>query len=271
MAGMQMKILLIVSTFLFLFIDCAKENPIVEKRLVDATSNEQLFYRTNGIKTIELENRYGGIILNQYYLSPVQDSIRIYLTKTTKSVTARNASLLMDSIKCGSTTVNDIVKISISAPSNSETEEYYCSFSVSLPFAMHARISASQGPVFAEELDSTLVIDETQSDVIIERHLGSCEIHNFRNVTAGLIFPDSNFCRIFTETGNITLAVPDSVSCRINMASQNGSVMYSNLNIISPIQDLNSLQGVMGTGKNEIRLESQSGKILLRNNSLNKE
>jgi hypothetical protein len=266
MVRVQIIILSIVSILIILFAGCSAKNPVVEKQLVVATSNKQLFYRTNGIRNIQLENRYGGIILNRYDLFPIQDSIRIYLNKTTKSMTAKAASLLMDSIQCHMEIIKNEISISISAPYNSEKAEYYCSFSVSLPFAMLTRISESQGPVFAEELDSTLVIEETQSDVIIDRHLGSCEIHNLKNVTAGLILPDSNFCRIFTETGNIFLNISDSASCRINMKSEAGSIDYSNIKIINLFKDSKSIQGMIGTGRSEIHLESQSGNILVKGN-----
>ncbi len=137
------------------------------------------------------------------------------------------------------------------------------------------------GVVMATINDGSITIHEAEGALTISSNKGNIslkEVDNAVNATAtngsismtsSMLLPTATIC--LTASGSIDLSLPENTSAHLVATSDNGSIISDHLVKIEPHptkinnhawQELKrNIQGIIGTGKAEIRLHAQNGSI----------
>jgi DUF4097 and DUF4098 domain-containing protein YvlB len=203
----------------------------------------------------------GGVIIIGWSLS---DSIRIYLYKTIEAASNELAETHFDNIKSIITKINDTLDVEMITPMNSTEIKYkHCSLSIEIPYEMNCKINNANGSVFIDQLSSDVFVKESGDKVQIDRQEGSCEVSSKNDISVSMVLPDSGYCHLNTEKGDVSLSIPDSTNSKVDLRTDDGSILYTNLTFNPLNQNTNTLSGALGTGDAEITILTRKGNIKL--------
>jgi len=132
--------------------------------------------------------------------------------------------------------------------------------------------TTNDGSILVHEADGPLTISCGKGDITLK------EVDNAVNATAtngsiamtsSMLLPTASIC--LSASGSIDLSLPENTSAHLVATSDNGSIISDHLVKIEPHptkinnhawQELKrNIQGIIGTGKAEIRLHAQNGSI----------
>ena len=249
----------LLSVIIFLFVGCKSDSPLEVISLVSAYGQESGGISIGDHNVLVVDNRIGGIIING------RDSIDVidyFLYKQVNAETIVGAQQQFGEIVLLSSTENDSLKCTISAPLNSERFEYYCSLSLDVPARLPCVIKSPNRAVSTAYLDTTLTVSGSEGDIEVARHSGSCDLETTEgDILVEMILPQSGFCRSLTMSGDITLGIPATTSANIFAKTGAGSITTTDLNLSDMLVTDSTLSAVLDSGLAEIRLETMNGNI----------
>ncbi|MBN2379874.1 DUF4097 family beta strand repeat protein [candidate division WOR-3 bacterium] len=180
-------------------------------------------------------------------------------------------------------TTDSILKVYVTMPHN-VTYNIGCNAELELPESLYVNLETSNGNIEADghqvgmclhTSNGDINTEDTRSDAEIETSNGSLEVKlhtgNIRgetsngSVTADVVMPDSNGTCIFSSSnGNITVAVPDSVSAEVRLKTSNGGITIEGLELGDFNPDDDIFESTLGDGSGEINLETSNGHVRLK-------
>jgi hypothetical protein len=210
---------------------------------------------------LNVANPLGGILVTGWSLN---DTIQIHTVKTIETTTWEIAEPHFKDIGYVSSVTNDTLRLSVSAPNDAEGIRYkYCSLSMQIPYGMNCIVSEVNGAIFIDQLSSNVFIDQSREKIQIDRHEGSCEIHSENDIKVVMTLPDTGFCRLNTNKGNISLNIPAATNASVHLLTENGALSFTDLVFTQLNQTMNSLTGILGTGEAELSIDVKQGDIKL--------
>jgi len=244
---------------IFLVLSCSREEYTAPPTFETYGMREFDGIKLSGEHTLQAQNRIGSIYI---YGQVLDDTIMVYIYKT---ITAESKELAQDhfaDIRLKHSSHNDTLYTSIDPVYHPKIEQYSCALFLTIPYQMTCMIQNTTETVSVSDLNSKLIVKNSNNEIEVIRHVGSCEVNTLEgNISIEVAIPDSGFCRGVTACGNILLKIPDTTSSRLSAYSHSGKVGYSNLTFANTVQKSDSLAGILKDGDGEIYLETKEGDI----------
>jgi len=244
---------------IFLVLSCSREKFTEPLDFETYSMREFGGIKLSGENTIYSQNSIGSIYV---YGQVLDDTILVYIYK---AITAESKEIAHDhfpDIRLNHSSRNDTLYTSIDPVYHPKIEQYSCALFLTIPYQMACIIQNTKKTVLVSDLISKLFIKNSNDEIEVIRHIGSCEVNTLQgNISIEVAIPDSGFCRGATACGNILLKIPDTTSARLSAFSHAGKVEYSNLTFANIIQKSDSLAGILGAGAGKIYLETKEGDI----------
>ena len=252
---------IIILFFIACFTNCGNNRVANPAQLELYTKGVIQIYPIQNEKTIFVSNTKGGIIIVGW---SVDDSIRVYLYKQIEATSRETADMHFGDMKGKISTTGDTLEVKIVTPENSDVINYkFCSLSIDIPINMNCTVQNSNGITMVNQLSSELIINESADDVQIEKHEGSCDVLSMKKINVQMILPDTCYCHLDSEGGDISLSIPDTTNSSVNLVTDEGTITYENLIFNQLIRNENTLNGILGTGEAEIDIHTDKGNIIL--------
>lgn len=192
------------------------------------------------------------------------NSLQWVFDKETSAETKEKATAQLKSIRLASRSSNDTVYIDVESPAAQTGFYYFGAVSLAIPYRMACLIEEVSGETKVSYLGNTLLIRHSKQ-VDVQQHNGSCQINSSSgNISSEIALPDSGFCKASTGDGNILLKLPASTSATVFAKTGNGTITNVGLSFTNLNQQALMMTGTLGSGKGEIRLETNRGNIQLQ-------
>ncbi|UCE06389.1 MAG: DUF4097 family beta strand repeat protein [bacterium] len=244
---------------IFLVLSCSRENGTEPLTLETYGMREFGGIKLSGEHVIHSQNSIGSIYIDGKVLD---DTLLVYIYKT---ITAESKKLAQDhfsDIRLKHFSLNDTLYTSIDQVYHPKIEQYSCALFLTIPYQMECMIQNTKEKVSVSDLNSKLIVKDSNDEIEVIRHIGSCEVNTLEgNISIEVAIPDSGFCRGITACGDIFLKIPDTTSAKLSAYSHSGKVEYSNLTFANIIQKSDSLAGILEKGSGQIYLETNEGDI----------
>lgn len=227
---------------------------VTEQQIIDST------LKIEKANSLIIENDLGSIMI---FGESGEKELRWRLIKTVKARSRNKAFAHLDKILFSVSQDSEVIYVKTDLISPDSDLEYYCSFNLLMPYNLPCLGKKVNGSLYAEYLDSTLIVENAVSHIHIAKHSGNCDVSSQQGkIIIEIAFPDKGFCRATTKAGNIAVKVPKNVSAMVKVEAKGGSIKYTNLTFVGDvIKQGNELRGQLGNGKGEIALLTEKGDI----------
>jgi hypothetical protein len=206
-------------------------------------------------------NRIGPVIIAGEALD---STVRWFTDRYVTGPSLEEANAQLSAITVEGNTNADSLVVSVVAPANTKDFTYSCGLSLSIPYDMPCVITKVLGTTTITQLNSTATVYGGGA-VTLSQHAGSCTIDTpSGDLTLSMVIPDTGHCYASTGQGNILLQIPVTTSAKVYAKTGNGTITVTGLMITPVAQDPALLEGTLGTGTGNIRIETAAGDIILR-------
>lgn len=270
-----MKITLISVVILIAFTKC-------DIKTVRQQEEESHTYQAAGYSRVEIETKNGKINST----AAQKDSIDITLTKWATGTSESDAK---DHIKDISVSVTDnatggTLRIFVDIPEQ-VSSTYGCDVVLSLPPPLYIDLVSSNGDIEAQGHESGLFLYTSNGSIISKATKGKADFTTSNGgitvgshsgdidavtqnweIDAKVIMPETNgHCRLISSNGDITAAIPASISADI-MITSNGIIYVDPALHVTVIKNEDNIfEGSMGAAhdRGDITIEASNGNIKL--------
>jgi len=214
-----------------------------------------------GAPVLRLSNHLGGIMITG---KTPDGMIDYYINRIILAETQEDAQIAADNLTLLHLAVSDTMELSLQAPTNTETLEYYGLLSINPGFESDCSIDFANGGIYASDMDGSITVQNCTSSIEVERHNGNCDVQTISgDILIEAAFPADGNCSAHTYAGDIHILIPDTTSATISAQSQNGTITVENLDISLVIDETDQLSGTMGDGETPIDLVTDNGDIFI--------
>jgi len=188
--------------------------------------------------------------------------VQYFLDKTINAETRIKVLEQFDAIVINSMSENDSLKCSVTAPYNSDYFEYYSDLNLDVPYKVPCTINSPNNGVLTTYLDTTLYVQNSFGKIEVEKHEGSCDLKTSAgDILIEMILPENGYCRSYSASGKIKLKIPKLSSASVYAKTLNGTVTFTNLDILNIEEADGLLSGKLAEGNGTIHLETKNGDI----------
>lgn len=167
-------------------------------------------------------------------------------------------------------------------PQDADGRNYIVNYTVTMPKTLTAKIINGAGEVTVDGMQAAVTIVNGAGDVIVQALQGALTITNGAGsvsvddvlgsvsigqgtgpVEASVTLPPNGDIEINTGNGNVDLMIPQSTSANLTAIVGMGSINVSDIALMNPVQEANSLSGNFGKGGGLIYLSTAVGNITI--------
>lgn len=228
----------------------------------DSYSEEDMGYiLLENAKYLVINNNLGSVKLKG---TAAGSRIDLRFTRAVTAETRQQAVDQINSIRMYYTFQHDTMIISVSAPESTPSFRYSAAYELNIPENIKSVVVDSiSGEIVSTGLQGELTVKKGNG-VTLNAQKGSCLVNSRDGeIAIEMYLPLSGYCKASTESGNITLRIPQETNSVINAQTSTGLVTYSDLTFSSLNYSRTKLNAVIGAGEGLIDLKSQSGNIML--------
>ena len=190
--------------------------------------------------------------------------VRWALDKEVTAPTPDEAQQALTEIVVDSVVAGDSVTARVAQPPVSQTIDYQAFLSLAIPFASHCTVDEVVGDVTVRYLVGNLEVEGGRRVTVVD-HVGSCSVAGSGgDVSIRIVLPSTGSCVVTTPTGAIDVSVPAVTSAHVSIVAGDGTITVEGLSLTGVIQTAHTLEGTLGAGEGEIRLETSAGSVVLR-------
>ncbi len=260
---MRIKIKYIYSLFYifsFIILSACSDNSIDNESLFEYTQHiSSSFNISNIIDKITIKNPIGFIFLYGTYDST---NVGYVLDKKVRVKSQTLSQAEFDKIILQHTEILDSLICNVESPSI--TNYYSCNLNLNVPYNKTIYVNKSNKGIYTSYLESDLFAETELEDCTVDQHIGSLEIRtNSGNITSTINIPKEEFCKCYSNNGNIYVKIPVSTSANIKLKTVSGTITIKNLDVNFSINTNAEVSGSLGNGEGTIYLESSNGRITL--------
>ena len=204
---------------------------------------------------IVIRNFAGPVIIDG---QGIDSTLSWFLDKWVSARTQAEAEERFAQIQLDAITQNDTLYLDVQPP-----ETFRALLSLTIPFQTVCIVRQVTGSTIVSNLRATFTGEGLQTTSLIS-HVGSSRILGLGgNISVQIVLPDSGYCNVQTETGDINLQIPSSTSATLSAKTRIGTISFTNLTIDSLNQIPMSLTGSLGAGLSAITLDTKAGNITI--------
>jgi hypothetical protein len=199
------------------------------------------------------------------YLDNTFDSTEVeyLLYKTVKLEDKLLSEAELENINISFMQIQDSLFISVDSPVKPDVF-YKSSISLKLPAKMNIIVKTPHKGVRSDFLNSKLYVESDYYDINIFQHKGSLNINSLDgDVNASIWLVNKDSCNITTNSGNVILTLPPTISSTTYLETVSGNIGYEDIDISISQQTKYKLFGTIGDGESVIKIVTNSGNILL--------
>lgn len=257
---MTLKLLFAAFFTLLFFVSCSADNSTDPIELVQQSTEADGVIALANVNNISIENLKGGVIIYSNDLE--DDKINYVLSKTVKAESIEKAISYFDEIVLESNLSSNQLSISVSYPFDSDYLETYGYLDLYVPREMPCYVSNMKEGVYSFYMSNQITTRNIKDHVKIVGHSGSCDIETEKGeIEIEIVIPDSGFCKALTLDGEISVRIPKETSANLFAQTDNGTIVYENLNLSNITEQTGKISGQLGNGDSEINLVTKNGNI----------
>jgi hypothetical protein len=250
------RVLVLILIFSAFTISCDKSETINEPtREYNKRESGSLFL--NNPKVIVIENQTGPVIIEG---SADSNRIEWFLDKHVFEVSNNSANEIFEKILVSQIQSADTAFITVEIPPAANSAN--TSLSLTMPSNLPCVFQNIQGEIIINYLQFRYSMQSFSEHISIGRHEGNCSIEGRgENVEVELSLPESGYCFVNLNDGNINLRIPLAEDAMLLAQTNDGAILSSGISISDSVEIPNSLSGKLGNGSGQINLTTGKGNI----------
>lgn len=272
-----MKYKALVCIVVLLALSCCNIN------IVKQQEEESHTYQAAGYTRVEIETGNGNITST----AAQGDSIDVTLTKWATGYSEADAQAHIKDISVSITdnSTSGRLRIFVDIPED-VSRAYGCDVTLLLPPALYVDLVSSNGDIEAQGHEAGFLLFTSNGDVSVKDTKGSADLTTSNGgitarshtgdidavtqngtISAEVVLPDTKgHCRLESSNGDVSAAVPASISADISLLTSNGSIIVDpELNITVTKDKDNIFEGAMGSSEDQgtVYCETSNGTVSL--------
>jgi len=221
-------------------------------------------YKVNAGATLELREPNGQIRVS----AGEGDQVVVNATRIVKGPTEEAAKKVLADVTIKESGTPDKIEIDSSGPSQGgifNRLSRRVDYDVTMPRTGQLTIKATNGEITVRSIEGFIKIETTNGDIELTGLSKGADV----DATNGRVQIEASAIgeggiKARTTNGQIIVTIPKSANATLNARVTNGVVETENLSVQSSDSSHRRLEGTIGSGGPEIRLETTNGEVKIR-------